>query len=1490
MVGKLDIYRAGALFATVDIDESTVFTEKLPGTDFIACPIKTLRAVDFQEGDYITHKGTNYKINIIPEFGKASSTKAKSYKINFEAPFYDLIDIFIENSQGAHTFPYYANARDHAQMVIDNANLEGSGYTLGAIEDTEAVLINYDWSYARASLDDIAKATGLEWKFNGKELTMVKAIGRDTSLVFQYGRGKGLHEITRAPDNNKAIVNKVYGVGGTKNITAAYRNGTESNLVFEERFVTTPGVLARTERPKHGKYENLEIYPRFEGTVTATTLIRDEANVITGATITDTSINFDLNLHLQEGVKAKVSFRTGPLAGVEGGFEIENINYATKTVTIIVNTDANNYTLPNELNFPEVGHKFTFLDVIMPPEYVVAAELELKTASELYRDQNKAQRLNYSVVLDEKQLRDNLIQLHAGDRANMIDVDLNVDEILRFTEISYPLVNEYKVTGTIGNEITYSREVKLYADVLNNTQQMASIDRRGQEIAKRGAQNLRVLAESIFDVEGNFDSAKFNVGVLSALLGIFGIKSANFLLNRVFITANFGSDPNAVNISTGELFHLEYSNPGDQNIWQMQAVTQSGLVPGQEYYVYSKLSKSSQVGTFLITTDQIRPDDIPGFYTVRTGIIYPQINGWRDVDFTYGITTVNGRQIKTGIIQGNTGALIINLDTGEIFGKVTFRSSNGSVKDVADLQDQVDKLPIQGRNYYGRTSPFNSMGPGSTVASQTSNGFILRGVVNNDGFARVSNVITSNGDWTISFDVFVDGVAWSGTFIDVCDGAAVYLPGIPLNGTVGSPKHFEFTVNVQNYTQELYNFIDFNALSSQNYYFSNFKVEKGTKATPWTPAPEDTQADLDLAIAQASEALAEIDNISNDGILDVSEKTSLYQRYLTILAEKDILVASAAPFGVSTGDYVGNWNVVRSQLETNWLQNLAIATPVDRIYFDTVFTNYYNSKVNLQKSITDAANGKINNIQTGGRNYIKNSNFARGLEGWYTNGGTATPTVKDGKTCLYIESLAAYNGIFGGNAGQSLIAGETYTISFDIQAAFYQTSETFIVGYNQAGSKAIAVPNEPQWRRVSFQIVSGFTGQDSLIFYGFANTQTFYLTNLQVERGTLVTDWKPAPEDVSQYADQVAYNALVQANATAESIATSKANAAQAAAQYNAANDAQAKADAAYNASVAASNAYSNNIGSVAAADASNKATAAYNNAQAAANAQYNALTGTLKTLAFRDIQTAGSNGVIVVDGGNFIAFSVDAAYIRANVINAGYINTLSLDAVTGTIGGWVINSEGLYSPQPPSTPIDQYQSIKLRAAGNAIVMERGVSGKIWDVGSQSWINSGGYVIQSSYMSPNGLVVRSSGQNAGVNGVISAVHIEGSGSATHGLYVGISDTPGNYAAWLNGNVKMSGSQTLKATSVGLPYYVNEFDYQIFVSAGSGAVNLPSVSEGRTIEVINLLSGAISISYGSSNIISSLVTANAVPVSSFSLPGFASVKMMATGSYWFAVGR
>ena len=287
---------------------------------------------------------------------------------------------------------------------------------------------------------------------------------------------------------------------------------------------------------------------------------------------------------------------------------------------------------------------------------------------------------------------------------------------------------------------------------------------------------------------------------------------------------------------------------------------------------------------------------------------------------------------------------------------------------------------------------------------------------------------------------------------------------------------------------------------------------------------------------------------------------------------------------------------------------------------------------------------------------------------------------------------------------------------------------------------------------------------------------------------------KAAAATSAAYADATtkSSNALTAANAFAESVAISKANVAQAAAITASANDAQTKADNAYSAAVSASNAYAATVADseataaeiAAAADASNKSTAAYNSAVAAAAAQYTALTASLRGLAYQDIVELAMLGSTVIENGKIKTVLLDAEYIRANIVNAAYIQALdiaatNLAATTGTIGGWVVNADSITSPY--SGDLTAYKGMTLSKDGEIDMSSYSVGYK-WDPDLKIWVvdPSSGSVIGSK-IGPKGIEIKT---NTPV--VASFKQMSNAGAVA----LQAEAPPGSYAANYIGKVRM----------------------------------------------------------------------------------------------------
>ena len=172
-------------------------------------------------------------------------------------------------------------------------------------------------------------------------------------------------------------------------------------------------------------------------------------------------------------------------------------------------------------------------------------------------------------------------------------------------------------------------------------------------------------------------------------------------------------------------------------------------------------------------------------------------------------------------------------------------------------EDADAALQIGGRNLYRKSTVINNLGNNPTIQKEVDadsvHGFKLTGKQSLVCAVRIKNVIHENGDYVISFWGKSNG-SGSPKF-DICNN--------PCTGDATFTtewKRFELRAKVNNYTADGYHFIDIENLAYLHYWFKDFKVEKGTKATDWTPAPEDVEADVTNATNKANAAQGAANN------------------------------------------------------------------------------------------------------------------------------------------------------------------------------------------------------------------------------------------------------------------------------------------------------------------------------------------------------------------------------------------------------------------------------------------------------------------------------------------------------------------------------------------------------------------------------------------------------------------------------------------------------
>lgn len=644
---SIQLYRVNEPTIMVQVDESTVYMDECMGRFDIALITTSPIPLDIRIDDYLIWDGIRYTINVPFQLVRGASF---DYNIVFEHPSRALNDIIFKQA-GSIEFNYFGTPRQFIELVVVNMNVDDDGWFLGQYDDLDPKFADFVTSGSgyncKVALSLIAELFELEYWFSGdgKTINLTKQAGHNTSIDFAYGQGKGLYSVERGMMDS-SIPNRIYGFGGTQNLGTDYRNG------FQKRLIFNPGYIQRALLPGEKRRETSVIFEDIfpERTGALTTVSND------GLSLTDTSIDFDLNGNAIPGETAKVVFKSGKLGGRE--FEI-SYNHTSKTFRITPTTESNGAIFPSSLFYPEIGDKYSFVGIYQPTSYVTNAEDRLKVATE--DSFKQLTRPPYRVEIDEKYMRENGFSLKSGDRVRLRDTALEIDDLIRVTSVSFPLVNPQKCTVVISDKITYTQEVQFVIDQGKVKENVKVVDKRNAEEERNRAYRMRQLQGLVFDADGYFNGENIKPESIETLMLSVGAKSQNFYLDEIRITPNAGDDENTIEITPGKLIHREISIEGLGYIWEIGGFIQEGLSPEKSYYLSIKCSRSSLIGTWVLSEVPVKTEAESGYYHFNCGVLYAVLDGRRDYAFTNGMTFINGDSIRTGKISAE------RVDVDEIF-------------------------------------------------------------------------------------------------------------------------------------------------------------------------------------------------------------------------------------------------------------------------------------------------------------------------------------------------------------------------------------------------------------------------------------------------------------------------------------------------------------------------------------------------------------------------------------------------------------------------------------------------------------------------------------------------------------------------------------------------------------------------------------------------------------------------------------------------------
>lgn len=688
--------------------------------DVISITVSSAVPLDLRIGDTARIYGKPYKLNQLPEPTK-NGMRRYSYELRLEGLQYDLIDVHYHLPENAYGETFYADLQGHLAVLLWNINrIYPDKWALGEFpKDTDYKNITNSEKNALQVLQELCSDYDVEFEIttDGKThtLNVRKQVGITHAFTLRYGRGKGLYQLARKNVNNAGITNRLYIYGGTENLGSDYGHtklclpGTTrlTSFLEDKESIAVYGV-------KEGEKNYSDIKPQRVGTVSA--LGKD---VIT---FVDETM-FDLNAkdkdgkstkYLIEGTNAKIKFESGQLAGYE--FDLHSYDHATHTFVINKFTDENGMVFPSEETAAfqiQKGDKYSIFDINLPDEYRTAAEKELAEEGNKYLPTVSQPQVSYNLSLTEgffTQLwgKDTETEvLHVGDFINIEDEQIGVSKAVRVTQIDRDLLKRHSYDLTLSDTVTKSTTVK----VINNLQEInetIAINKLADPTkARRRWMATQELLNMVFDPEGDYYSEKIKPLSIDTQMLSVGAKSTQFTLLNVTFQPNYNGDANCLYVSSGRLAHYAIDSDGVK-YWLLDGATFTDLKADTAYYIYARCSTTEASGGITLSTEAKAVGSEVGYYNFLVGVlnsVATDADGGRPgrlVSLTYGSSTINGRFVSTGRIESSGGGkCYIDLDNDEIGGVIHFVSSDGTIKNVSDVDDKTNEV----KDYINNTLP-----------------------------------------------------------------------------------------------------------------------------------------------------------------------------------------------------------------------------------------------------------------------------------------------------------------------------------------------------------------------------------------------------------------------------------------------------------------------------------------------------------------------------------------------------------------------------------------------------------------------------------------------------------------------------------------------------------------------------------------------------------------------------------------------------------------
>lgn len=685
--------------------------------------------VEIPVGAWCEYQGVKYKLGS-PENIKKNGTRNIEYTLTL-GTLEDNMSLYKMRNPVDKRLKWSMCAKPHelVEAIVWNLNQrDGAGvWKVGECLDAAEQTVEFNHTYVDAALQDVANKFETEWEINDYTISLHKVeYFKNDPLPLAYGKGNGFEPgVGRTTQSDELPIKRLYVQGGDRNIDRSKYGSAElllpksQTLVYEGRTYQSDAEGYSIERidkisdaVKEDSLDCSEIYPSREGTVSKVETMDVGKNFYD---IIDNSIPAELNFndYIIEGETATISFQKGMLAGDDKQFEFK-YNHSERRFELVPQ-EIDGVTMPNETFKPAVGDTYAIFGIMLPDAYICNNTDKTGASWDMFREaarklyENEDPKFTFTGTLQGLWAKKNWLRvggrLKVGGYVLFTDEQFVPDGIaIRITGIKEYLTSPYAPVLEISNSVSGKSVSSQLREIGQNEVATDNSIRNAVSYTKRRFRDVKetmaMLEDSMLD---NFTNS-INPLTVQTMMMLVGDESLQFrfVASKTDLTAvgdgiTYDNTAKQLHIPHGFIQHMTLgigtisSSHADSEykVWEMNEYLSPYLDNGaKKYYLYAKVSRTDTTvkGDFLLSDRAIKMTDVAGYYHLLVGILNSEYDGERSYVSLYGFSEILPGRITTDKIVSSDGKTYFDLLLGEIGGNIKFIASDGSLKDVADLE------------------------------------------------------------------------------------------------------------------------------------------------------------------------------------------------------------------------------------------------------------------------------------------------------------------------------------------------------------------------------------------------------------------------------------------------------------------------------------------------------------------------------------------------------------------------------------------------------------------------------------------------------------------------------------------------------------------------------------------------------------------------------------------------------------------------------------